>query len=368
MDPDAIVSGVRTPTLRLHHSGLWMAKWGGRTYYFGRERAAAERDFANPRGAHPGSMVRWMTWRQRSALAGSGPRRRIAELARDFLGHYHADGRRDTERYYRLHLRRFLAVLGRLYADELDDGGLAAFRADLASLPLAPKTIAHDLRAIGTLLRWCHDHHHVGTLNLRLLRPPRVPRSTPEPITVRQIRSAIARCQAAEPQLAPWLTLNYLCLLRPSEVVRIAHGQARLAPIPAEAGPPRRRAIPDALLILDQQKTAASGAPRLIPVSPEALVSLRSLAPLPLTRLRQRTMTPSIHYLANRYAAATRAAGEPGLPHKLRDSAATHLLHLGVERGTVDLLLGHAPKGELSRYGQASLQLLHRSASRLTLG
>ncbi len=358
---------IRTPTLRRHASGQYIAKWGGRTHYFGRNLREARAAFADPKGVHPGALVHWQRWSE-ARLGMHRPARRltVAELVERFLASLTLESRHDTEVYYRTSLRRFLTIAGRLPADALDEPYIADFRADLLGMELGAKTIAHDLNAVKRLWRWGSDPSValVRPLNLASIRPPRLPRSRPEDMSLARIRAGLAKVRGT--WLEAYLAVNYLGALRPSEVIRLAYGQGQLRDIRAEHG---HGSVPLGAVDLFEHKMSRSTThARVVLVSPEMLVWVRSLAPMPLARKRPSTRGGlNVRYLQSRYARACAEAGLAGWPHRLRDSAATHLLALGVSQADTDLVLGHAPAGELRRYGRTSERLLWESARRLTL-
>lgn len=368
--------GYRTPALRLHATGVHFVRWGGRDHYFTRDRGASERAWLDPKGEHPGALVHYLTWRQRRETRThelTGARLTVAELVRDMLRGMRAEHGPDTEAYYRKHLRRFGATFGPLRTEDLDEAGLEAWRQDLLGLEtLGPKTKAHDTSAVRRLLAYGARLRVAPRLDLTVLRPPRVRKSVPEPLPRTTIRDRVQALQREGHQaLAAWLAVNYLCALRPSEVVRIAHGQAVPVDLPADADGP---AVPGALLELREHKTADStGAPRVVYVSDEAMTWLPHVRPLPLERVRARSAPPRVHELLNRYARAARLRGAPGWPHRLRDSAASHLLALPgpdgrpADQEDVRLVLGHQPIGELPRYGRRTPRALRALTSRLSL-
>lgn len=357
----------RRPNLRLHASGLWTVRWAGRDYYFSRDEKASQRAFLDPKGQHPGALVHWLSWREHRSIARpiTTPRR-VAELVKEFLAAYFMDGRPETEKYYRHHLRRFTAVFGKFHVEQITPQAIDAFKRDLVTLhTLGPRTIRHDLNAIKTLWRWGYTAGMCQPLMLDTIKPPRVPRSHPEDLPHDQIKLMLANLPRAYRFLEPHLAINYLCLLRPSEVMRIALGQGRIADIPPQHGQP---AIRRGLIILPEHKTAiTTDADRLVLLSVEASKWLPHIKPFPVATRRKDPNSLTIREHQNRYAKLCRDAGVPGLPHKLRDSAASHLRALGEPAEAVDLLLGHEPTGVLRSYGRPALAILHRSASRLTL-
>jgi dUTPase len=103
--------------------------------------------------------------------------------------------------------------------------------------------------------------------------------------------------------VAPWLALNYLAALRPSEVVRLVRGEGEW--------------IERGLFQPRISKTFRDGrTPRVYVLSEEAMMWLQHARP------------EWAHMKA--YGTAVRRACGPGLPHPLRHSAAQHLSDLGV--------------------------------------
>ena len=351
------------PALRRHVRGQWIVRWGGRTHYFGSDRPVAERLFLDPDSAHPGCLREWASWKSRHEPRR--PRRRerlrVVALVRLFLESYEAEGRPQTSRYFSRHLRRFLHVYGRLFADELDAAALNALKRDLHALRLAPKTIAHDINACKTLLRWGHENHpsQVPAIMLRSVRTPALPPPMPEPLTPAQTREFIRRCAAADTRLEPWLALNYLCFARPSEIVRLVAGEGVWVPLPGPDGRPVERGL---FRLRESKMQRRTSVPRHLVLTEEALMWLEVARPH-WSRLDSYSAAVS-RALGDR---ASRAAWLPTGPRVLRDSAATHLHLLGEARGTVDLLLGHMPSRVSMTYTPIAWHALRASAARLTL-
>lgn len=362
------------PKLTKHATGQHRARWGGRDYYFPPDAAEARRLFLDPDSDHPGSLARWSEWR--SHRDADRPLRStstmtVAELAKLFLTSYFNAERLDTEAYFRRHLRRFLQRFGRYRVSDITPPGIAAFVADLKTLKLGGKTIRHDVTAVKRMFAWASMPTRAlcPALNLKGLELPRVRRGVPEPMEVREIKRAIARARAVYPELEPWLRLNYLAGLRPSEVCRLAYGQGTVADIPPEQlGKRRLKAIKEGQALLREHKMDRNSEhARIIPLSAEALSALRELKPLPVERRRRSLRPPRVQDWLNRYGVLCRRAGVAGIAHRLRDSAATHLLALGVAQADVDQVLGHAPTTQLANYGRTGPRLLRQIVARLTL-
>lgn len=364
------MANVAQPTLRKHATGVYFTRWGGRDHYFSKDAAASRREFTSPDSTHPGALARWMQHNDLRATARSRTARikrlRIAEIYNLFDADLFAHRKHDERIYYRAHLKRFLLSFGAIHGDELDIDALLHFRADLAGMDLKPKTIAHDVRSVRTFIRWAGSSARrlVAPIILEEFKPPRVPKSLPEPLPREQIIDAIVKVRKTAPWLAPWIATGYLTGCRPTELIRISLGQGRLITIPPEDDHP---AIPGGAYELVDHKTAArTQRSRFILLSEEALIHLRGVQPMP-HRGRPLAQAARLSELHKKLCSLLASADVGGLLHRLRDSAATHLLDLGVDQGTVAQFLGHAPSGELPRYGRAGLRILRAKACRLTL-
>jgi site-specific recombinase XerD len=340
------------PTLRRHATGVFFVRWGGRDHYFSVDEDRSRADFLSPASTHPGAMVAWMTWRARASAekpARLDNRLTVMELGERFLSHYEGDNRHATAAYFRGHLRRFLNVFGRFFTTEIDEEALTAHRADLLQTDLSPKTICHDLIAIKTMWRWGARLRLCPPLELSVLKPPRTRRGEPQVKSREAIVDFLCGLRGSKhAHLVPLLSLSYLCLLRPSEVVRMSCRRGRFVPIHADEHGP---VIPRGLYQLDDSKSEwRTGQPRHVVMTDEAVLWFDALP-------RQH------HYsrLDSFSAGVVRAAGGPGRGWSacvFRDSAASHLLALGVPVADVSLLLGHVPSGEWRSYGRPGWRLL----------
>lgn len=331
-------------------------------HYFGTDAAEARRRFMDPDGAHPGALVHWMRWREdkRRLALERGAAMSVADLHRAFTDNYHAEGRPQTARYFDKHLRRFLGVFGAMPCREVTEAGLLAFRQDLFALRLSPTTIGHDLGAIKTMWSFGMTYHRdqVPPLHLDGIRkPPRRP--TPSKTrTPAEIRSLVSEARRACPQLAPWIALGYLCVLRPSETVRLVLGDGRFEPIDDGHGDP----IPRGLFVTSSKMERKSHGERVIILTDQALLWLEQARAVWVTGTGRRGVWRTMPS----YSAAMRRAVGVG-PSVLRHSAASHLRALGVAEEEVDRLLGHAPRTASRFYGRASWRTLRASAARLSL-
>ncbi|MEQ8346620.1 MAG: tyrosine recombinase XerC [Sneathiellaceae bacterium] len=215
----------------------------------------------------------------------------------------------------------------------------------------AASSIARSVSAVRSLFRWLERESLGDNPAGRNLKPPKLPRGIPRPLTAGQARSALAAAAApggAEPadgwvalRDAALLTLLYGCGLRIGEAVGLQGRDCAL----------RDREI---------RVLGKGGKQRLVPVLPAvqaALEAYRQACPWPTggdgplfrgvrggrlsARLVQRRMA-EIRAQLGLAASAT--------PHALRHSFATHLLAAGGDLRTIQELLGHAALSTTQRY------------------
>lgn len=359
----------RQPTLRLHATGVYFARWGGRHFYFTKDKAASERAFFDPKGEHPGALVNWVAWRQsRKArrVRSDGPRLRVIDLQERWLDTYAAEGRDDTEAYFRKHTARFIATAGRLYLDELDLALLDAFRTDLHRIRsdttgrrFAPKTLHHDLSAVKSMIQWGIDRDLCPPINLRAVKLPRLDPPMAPSHSIETIRAMLINARRIDARLEPWIALNYLCLIRPTDTVRLigcVHGHPKFATWPwqwADVRMPDGELVEHGAILLKSKASHTTRRLRTIVLSDQAKMWLEVAAPWWTT--------------LSSYSSAARHAGVTGGPKLLQKSAAQHLRRLGESEADVDQLLGHEPSGVRRSYLPIELGLLREKASRLTL-
>jgi len=356
------VSGGPPQILR-KQTGNYFVKWGGFEHSLGCDLGRAKEKYHDPAGEHPGALVNWLKWKQAKTAAQSARRGAptIAELSQQFLADYFENGRPETEIYYRDHLRRFINAFGRLRTSDFSVQAFDAFRKSLLRLDIGPRTMVHDLKAVKTMWAWGHPRSLCPPIDFRGVKLPRLARSLPEPVPIARLKEIVAKFAATDRTLAAWVAFSYLTGIRPSECVRISRGEGRVITLPPEGTLP---AVPDAAVELVQHKTAhKTQASRFVLLSAESLLWLPHVKPFPSSR---RTEARAKNLL-NRYGKVLNEAGHAGLAHRLRDSAATHLLERGVDQGSVDLILGHSPTGELGSYGRPALRVLRERVALLTL-
>lgn len=346
---------AKVPTLRRHVTGVYFCQFAGQRRYF-------SIDLEESRKLYREALRDWTIWQdeRQTERAHIHDRRRIIDIVRVYLQSRRTDTSPEQYLWARYHLGRFTRVWAALPADDFNARLLQAFKMDLCEMvtdrkkKLAPKTINHDLRAIKALFRWASDMGYCREVNLRAVQTlplNQLPRKALKPADVERIISiALGQVSAVHPKtgkplepnpdIAPWLALNYLAALRPSEVVRLVHADGLW--------------IGKGLFQPRISKTYKDGRhPRVYVLTDEALMWLQHAKP--------------IWNCMKNYGAAARRAVGPGLPHPLRHSAATHLVASGAPRAEVDLVLGHYPRAVSQIYAPVELAPLRGTLARLTL-
>lgn len=340
------------PKLRRHTTGVYFVEFAGQRRYFSVDLKESEREYRQ-------ALREWAAWQDGLALAKSHTSHRIVDIVREYLRSRLTDASEDQWRWCRSHLGRLTRLWGGLPADAFNARLLQAFKADLVAIKepkkLAAKTINHDLRAIKSLFRWASDMGYCKEVNLRAVKAlplPQLRRKELSPAEVaRVVNLALGReigthpitkaRLTADPRVAPWLALNYLAALRPSEVVRLVRGEGEW--------------IERGLFQPRISKTFRDGrTPRVYVLSEEAMMWLQHARP------------EWAHMKA--YGTAVRRACGPGLPHPLRHSAAQHLSDLGVPKADIDLALGHYPPVVSQTYVRVTLAPVRACLARLSLG
>lgn len=324
---------VITPTLRQLPDGRWYTRWSEKRFYFGRDPAEAARRFAD-------SLEQWTAWRDEKQLAFQiKPRDRVtlAELAEQFLEVKLLEGGPDRKRYYKKHLKAFLTGWGLHDATAITVRNLNTIRNDQLRAGYAPKTVNHDITAMKGLMNWAMDLEHIPPVNLRGCK--KLPLGAP-PDKSMPVENAWAFIDGAPDHIRPWLALNYFAVLRPTEVVDIVNGNGSWSE--SEPG----------LYRLDRSKTEhRTRQPRHVVFSETAKAWLKECRPR-WSRL-------------DSYSQAVRDACGPGGPHPLRHSAATHLQLMGVDRASIDLILGHLPGRVSLTYARIEWQPLREKVALL---
>jgi integrase len=261
----------------------------------------------------------------------------VVELTTMFLAAKELQGGMDLRRYYEKHLQRFSRAFGDIRADVIRAINLQSIKDDMIRAGYAEKTINHDVVAVKAMLNWAMGLEYIPAVHLKGVKTCPLGPPPDKSMPVKAVRKMVLG--APEP-VRSWLAISYLCLMRPSEVVRCVQDEGEWV----ETG----------VFRLDRGKIDKKARlARHVVFSPEAMKWRRLCEPV-WSRL-------------DTYSAAVRRECGPGGPHALRHSAATHLAQLGVDRADIDLLLGHAPPRVSLTYAPIMWQPLRRTAARITL-
>lgn len=334
--------GMHPP--KLSHNAtrdVYYLKFGGQKVYLAKgDRAKAEAAYADFLAT---------TWVHERAKALHGPLAvgTLAALEKGYLAFVEAELGRERRKDYAVHLDRILrrtdrggAIRDTWSPEMVTAQALYAIQTSMRS-EYSARTINHSTKALARMLRWGHKQGIVSSLpDLRIsgLRVPAPQPRAPEPSVVRAL---IAQAESADPRLAPWLALNYLSLMRPSEIVRLAKGEAE--PL-GDTG----------VWVMHGKTTARTGQGRHVLLTPEARRDW-------LPRLEPHWS----HWRA--YSTRTLAVLGPGGPRRLRAWGATHLRRAGVELALVRAALGHTERGAVTHYVETAWLPVVQAMEKLTL-
>lgn len=324
---------VKPPSFRQHATGVWFCHWGGRAHYFSLDRAESYKRYLD-------SLAEWSQWRKARDelryLSLATPTLTVKDLASQFLDSRESEGGWERRDFYRKHLKRFLAAYSTAQAQAYKPILLQRIKDNMLAAGYKPRTINHDLQAVKTMFQWAVDLdllQPVNTRGVRKLPLGEIPdKSWSRPKVLDFVLGT------PDENMRAWLAMSYLCALRPSEAVRIMTGQGRW--------------VQRGILQIPNKMRAKVRVPRHILFSAEAFAWWR--------RAKKRWTR-----LDSFSAAVGKARGDGS--HRLRHSAATHLMLAGVSRADVDVILGHYPGRVTLTYIAPQWRRLRRLTARLTL-
>lgn len=209
---------MRVPQLRKHSSGHYFVRWGGRDRYLGKVKKHAEKLYLD-------SLEHWRRWRVAKRVsqqeAAGRPRITVDALAERFLDAKRLERGGDCEYRYRKHLARFRTMYGDFDADTIRPMHLQMIKSTLAG-KLAPRTINHDITTTKVMFNWASGLDLVSPVSFVGVKLIPV-----GPVGDQALGPAefVAAFRRAPDYLQPWLAVNYLGLLRPSETIRVILGQ-----------------------------------------------------------------------------------------------------------------------------------------------
>ncbi len=324
----------RTPTFKMHPTGQWFCKWGGKFHYLGVDREAAHEKYLV-------SLIEWASWRSRRNKQRLPPMSTapvVVDLIEQFLA-WKATDSQELRRYYAKHLNRFLRTFADIPADAIRVKHVTEMVQVMREAGYAPKTINHDIVAVKAVFAWGADQELIPPVVLRGCKTLPLGPPPAKAMSIEAVHKMMAK--ARDNNMRDWLAINYLCLMRPTEVIRVVHRQGDW--------------VEDGVFRLDRGKIDKKARmARHVVFSDEALTRLDACRPV-WSRL-------------DSYSNAVRSSCGAGGPHPLRHSGATHLAQLGVDRADIDLLLGHAPPRVSLTYAPIVWQPLRRTLARISLG
>ena len=321
---------MRVPKLRLHKSGNYMIRWGGKDHYLGHDQALAHEQYI-------AELEQWRLWRRgdRASPTARGRKLLVIDIAEKFIESRRLERGADCEQFYRKTLAPFVKSYGHLEADTIRPAILQELKHDLLD-NWGPKTINHCLTAIRTMYTWSSGLEMTPPVDLRGAKNLPLGPTAPEMVTVEHVRRVIAN---AKSKVQPWLAITYLGLLRPTETMRVVAGSGDW--------------IQPGVFRLDRGKMDEHAS-----IKRHCLFS--DLALECLARCQ---------YHWSRLGSWSRAASIAGIKAKvLQKSAAAHLIqHHHAAAADVELLLGHV-HGRLSvTYYLPDFERLRAVAAQLTL-
>ena len=215
-----------------------------------------------------------------------------------------------------------------------------AFMAGRRSSGVGPRTLARQIAALRSFIRFCEKRGQVSTAAFTSVRTPKQPKSLPKALSIPETIALIETSESLADE--PWvaardtavLTLLYGCGLRISEALGLKRAEA-----PADAA--------TAIRVVGK-----GGRERVVPVLPavvRAVGDYLALCPFvlqpeePLFRgVRGGPLSPRIIQKATERLRSALGLEPSATPHALRHSFATHLLGRGGDLRTIQELLGHA--------------------------
>lgn len=274
----------------------------------------------------------------------------LAQAAGEWLVHLAGERRLSpkTIEAYERDLRQFLTFLtghlgeppGLEHLSALRTADARAFLAARRGQKAGARTLARQVAALRSFLRFCERRGYAQTVAFTTIHPPKQPKTLPKALTVPDARALldIADSMAAEPWIAARdaavLTLLYGCGLRISEALGIKRSEAPEGAIEAirvKGKGGRERIVP----VLPVVRRAITEYLRACPIAiPPDEPLFRGAKGGPLSPRIVQLLVERLRGALGLEASAT--------PHALRHSFATHLLGRGGDLRTIQELLGHA--------------------------
>jgi len=246
----------------------------------------------------------------------------------------------------------------------LDSMTAADFRAFLShrrAEGLVNRSAARELSALRTFVAHVRKHHGVMVPGIDGVKPPRVQKSLPRPLSPEDAR-ALADT-TGEMHEEPWIQARDTAILLLLYGAGLRIGEAmELTPAILPLG--------DSLRITGKGRKVRVAV--ILPVVRDAIADYAALCPWPLPGdgplfrgAKGGALSPHVLRAALRKARVALGLPESATPHALRHSFATHLLARGADLRAIQELLGHASLSSTQIYtavDAAQLLDVYRSA------
>jgi integrase/recombinase XerC len=220
---------------------------------------------------------------------------------------------------------------------EMRGADIRAYMAARRSDALSSRSLARALSAIKSFFRFLEREGVLSTEALNIVRTPKLPKSLPKALTVREAKNAILTTEELED--TPWIAA------RDMAVLSLCYGAGLRI---SEALAVTRADLDGATL----RVLGKGGKTRLVPIIDAVRASVETylgLCPFPLTPVQpmfrgKKGGVLSARVVQLRVVQLRGALGLPpsATPHALRHSFATHLLGRGGDLRSIQELLGHA--------------------------
>jgi len=301
---------MKPPKLSLHPRGVYFVKFKGKFTYFSKDKRKSEVDY--------------LTWVQSVWLPAKNSKPTgdkeytVLDMVELYLSWVHQNRAKSLFMSYRSYLRPLVAMAPTLPLRQVDTQLCEALKQDMVAAGYKPATVNHTLKAIRRMVGWADQQ---GIVNVR--KPQTMPIATTRqrrsPSSEQTISILLVR---ADMQTRIWLSLNYLTCARPSEIVRLAHGDGEW--------------LPCGRIFRTRSKVGGrTGYDRFLLFSEEALTWVPHLQPRWSTH--------------DSYGKAVRKLGMGG-PRQLRSAGASHLRAAGVSYKDIRVILGHTEAGAVVHY------------------
>ncbi len=232
-----------------------------------------------------------------------------------------------------------------------------SFLAERRRQGLSPASNARAISTLRSLFRRLARRDLIENAAFDVIRPPKLPKNLPRPLSADAARDVIAEAGAPDTRRAPWIaardtalfTLLYGCGLRIAEALSLNGGDAPAGEVLVVLGKGRKeRHVP------------------VLPVVRQALTAYVAICPYPIGRLdplfrgaRGKRLDAAVAEREMRRIRVRLGLSERATPHALRHSFATHLLEAGGDLRTIQELLGHASLSTTQRYTAVDAERLY---------